>query len=484
MKSKYIYIWYCCVKREFLIKPLFLFFSAKEVKAESPPGSRSQHAVLPRMRLSPTPEHQEGFSGTGLTGHKIPFATLATAEGLQPICFYVLNSALYFRMAELEALFSQRPGHIISVTRSLLKPKEVLEELYSSDVFVLARALVASSKLIAGDHHLSFSSLASLTREDLLGGTRQIPTFPGLNIVDRITETPFSTVVKRLAVSPSSRNGSPDGPKRQLSEEEESQRQTRARKRLSIDTALTEKTNDNRVLEQTMRVKQQQQAIIDARSGTHHVRSNSRENPLNDLQTAATSPRGDFPNSRDLPFPRSAAPRSSLSSGKPVIASAPVHGSHKATSTPIVPTLVPRSAFVATFEAMYDQMEAQARMQAALKDQIRKSTALFQTLQSSGQMIEGLVRSHFREMQHQYGEKFGAALTDLNRRLSHVETKLGIPPPSSQPPSARKDQSLPSASINTGAATAGTSAHDAAVLHQMESLMKRVESIEKMAVPK
>lgn len=38
-------------------------------------------------------------------------------------------------------------------------------------------------------------------------------------------------------------------------------------------------------------------------------------------------------------------------------------------------------------------------------------------------MIEGLVRSHFREMQTQYGEKFGSALTDLNRRLVAIENR-------------------------------------------------------------
>ncbi|KAJ3002960.1 UNVERIFIED_CONTAM: hypothetical protein HDU68_005929, partial [Siphonaria sp. JEL0065] len=58
---------------------------------------------------------------------------------------------------------------------------------------------------------------------------------------------------------------------------------------------------------------------------------------------------------------------------------------------------------------------------AKLKDQMRKSSSLLQTLQASGQMIEGLVRSCFRDMQLQYGEKFGAALSDLNRRLEALE---------------------------------------------------------------
>jgi hypothetical protein len=40
-------------------------------------------------------------------------------------------------------------------------------------------------------------------------------------------------------------------------------------------------------------------------------------------------------------------------------------------------------------------------------------------------MIEGLVKSCFREMQVQYGEKFGAALVDLNRRLVALEEAAG-----------------------------------------------------------
>ncbi|KAL6591625.1 hypothetical protein U3516DRAFT_673927 [Neocallimastix sp. 'constans'] len=78
-------------------------------------------------------------------------------------------------------------------------------------------------------------------------------------------------------------------------------------------------------------------------------------------------------------------------------------------------------SFISVFENLYDQLESVNQLRSTLEEQIRKSTALLQTLQASGQIIEGLVRSHFREMQVQYGEKFGAALTDLNRRLIDVE---------------------------------------------------------------
>ncbi|KAJ3240249.1 hypothetical protein HDU78_002352 [Chytriomyces hyalinus] len=84
-----------------------------------------------------------------------------------------------------------------------------------------------------------------------------------------------------------------------------------------------------------------------------------------------------------------------------------------------------RRAFVALFENVYDTAsEDLPKLVSTLKDQMRKSSSLLQTLQASGQMIEGLVRSCFRDMQLQYGEKFGAALQDLNRRLEVLEEKL------------------------------------------------------------
>ncbi|KAI8826783.1 uncharacterized protein EV422DRAFT_10735 [Fimicolochytrium jonesii] len=82
---------------------------------------------------------------------------------------------------------------------------------------------------------------------------------------------------------------------------------------------------------------------------------------------------------------------------------------------------ISKSAFVSVAEAMYDQVEETARLQYTLRDQIRRSTAMLQTLQSSGQMIEGLVRGHFREMQVAYGEKFGSALYELSRRVERLE---------------------------------------------------------------
>ncbi|KAJ3197415.1 hypothetical protein HK101_003841 [Irineochytrium annulatum] len=88
--------------------------------------------------------------------------------------------------------------------------------------------------------------------------------------------------------------------------------------------------------------------------------------------------------------------------------------------------MVPRSTFVGAFETLYDVAEEAPRLAATLKDQIRRSSSLLQTLQASGAMIEGLVRGCFREMQAQYGERFGAALADLNRRIQVLEEHSGV----------------------------------------------------------
>jgi hypothetical protein len=82
-----------------------------------------------------------------------------------------------------------------------------------------------------------------------------------------------------------------------------------------------------------------------------------------------------------------------------------------------------KEAFLSVFEQLYESQEHTAQLQAQLKEQIRKSATLLYTLSSSGQMIEGLVSSHFREMQSSYNERLVTALTDLNKRLAVIEEK-------------------------------------------------------------
>ncbi|KAJ3219352.1 hypothetical protein HDU67_001571 [Dinochytrium kinnereticum] len=170
--------------------------------------------------------------------------------------------------------------------------------------------------------------------------------------------------------------------------------------------------------------------------------------------SAVASPRSEFP-SRDLPLPMSSSSSSSQFDQAPPRSPHPIFGTDrgglgggggKAPMPPKSPSSaypmsaapmgmggggggfgnVSRQTFVGAFESLYDSAEELPRLSSQLREQIRRSSSLLQTLQASGAMIEGLVRGLFREMQAQYGEKFGAALADLNRRLIVVEEMNGV----------------------------------------------------------
>ncbi|TPX34522.1 hypothetical protein SmJEL517_g02909 [Synchytrium microbalum] len=107
---------------------------------------------------------------------------------------------------------------------------------------------------------------------------------------------------------------------------------------------------------------------------------------------------------------------------------------HSQSGVPMTPTTttaatgfpVSRQNFMSIFETMYDQVESNARLRVTLEEQLRSSARLLATLQASGAMIETLVRTQFREMQLIYGERFGSALTDLNRRMVAIEQLVGM----------------------------------------------------------
>nr|KAJ3416075.1 hypothetical protein HK105_001355 [Polyrhizophydium stewartii] len=358
-----------------------------------------------------------------------------------------------------------------------------------------------------------------------------------------------------------------------------------SRKRLSIDTSLTERTAQLEAAVEAQRIRQKQQAIIEDRRRAASLnlpasalaQSRQRPRPLpsrGDVLswTAASSsssssidylisPHADFPN-RELPLPRGYTdPRSAhpLSSGRHMLPPAPAtahpsapgasahhllplpphlaasasasaavsgaggaaangtangttpHKPHININTSLaslpgsgaaapatgagagssgmpplsaLPPIMSRTAFLGVFESMYDQYESQTRLSIMLKDQIRKSATLLQTLQSSGQMIEGLVRGHFREMQVQYGEKFGAALTDLNRRLVAVEGALGLGSANGSD-SFTASGALKSARPDTAGAAAAQAAGfsrgspDKATAATLASIVERLDAIEK-----
>ncbi|KAJ3097431.1 hypothetical protein HDU97_004879 [Phlyctochytrium planicorne] len=218
-------------------------------------------------------------------------------------------------------------------------------------------------------------------------------------------------------------------------------------------------------------------------------------------QATAPSPRSEFP-SRDLPLPYDNAPPRSPHPlyAKPVPKSpqsaypgnAPPGFGDRGTGQGFGG--IPKTSFVGAFESLYDAAEEIPRLSTALREQVRKSSSLLQTLQASGAMIEGLVKGLFREMQVQYGEKFGAALADLNRRLLVIEEMNGIQPAAAVPggqgevngnPALNNNgfrgSGPPTPYVGAGGGASGLAKSFASNEAIFKQLMDRIEALEKKA---
>ncbi|CAG8436935.1 7630_t:CDS:2 [Ambispora gerdemannii] len=79
-----------------------------------------------------------------------------------------------------------------------------------------------------------------------------------------------------------------------------------------------------------------------------------------------------------------------------------------------------KESFINLFDSLYDTVADSRNLKSTLEDQIRKSSTLLQTLQTSGSMIEGLVRGHFREMQRDIVKD----LMTLEKRIAKVEREI------------------------------------------------------------
>ena len=70
-------------------------------------------------------------------------------------------------------------------------------------------------------------------------------------------------------------------------------------------------------------------------------------------------------------------------------------------------------------------MEEASKMNAMLKDNLRKSSLLLQTLQGSGDMIEALVRRCIGDIQNEDKKELMAAIQDLKGKVTVIEKSLG-----------------------------------------------------------
>lgn len=96
----------------------------------------------------------------------------------------------------------------------------------------------------------------------------------------------------------------------------------------------------------------------------------------------------------------------------------------KVVSTPTAATHTNKSQkqkFLQPFEYLYDHIEQTRVLKTTLDDQIRRSSSLMQTLQSSGTMVESLVRRQVRDM---VDEKFETKLRECTDRITRLEQRL------------------------------------------------------------
>ncbi|GAN04658.1 hypothetical protein MAM1_0070d04119 [Mucor ambiguus] len=90
-------------------------------------------------------------------------------------------------------------------------------------------------------------------------------------------------------------------------------------------------------------------------------------------------------------------------------------------SSPSACSLSQKQKFLQPFEFLYDHIEQTRTLKTTLDDQIRRSSSLMQTLQSSGTMVESLVRRQVRDMVDQ---KFESKLKECIERISRLEHRV------------------------------------------------------------
>ena len=76
-----------------------------------------------------------------------------------------------------------------------------------------------------------------------------------------------------------------------------------------------------------------------------------------------------------------------------------------------------KQQFLQPFEMLYDNIEQSRQLKTTLDDQIRRSSSLIQTLQSSSTMVEALVRRHVRDAMQQQLQGYSHRVEWLEKRM-------------------------------------------------------------------
>ncbi|KAG1467007.1 hypothetical protein G6F56_004587 [Rhizopus delemar] len=115
-------------------------------------------------------------------------------------------------------------------------------------------------------------------------------------------------------------------------------------------------------------------------------------------------------------------------------------------ATPVVPSHVScsrqKQLFLQPFEYLYDNLEQTKKLKATLDDEIRRSSSLIHTLQSSTELIESMVRKQVNEMMDSRLEGY---LKSCAERITSLEQKITfqtIPSPLTSPTTSDKKDVL------------------------------------------
>lgn len=94
-----------------------------------------------------------------------------------------------------------------------------------------------------------------------------------------------------------------------------------------------------------------------------------------------------------------------------------------------------KQQFLQPFEMLYDNIEQTKSLKATLDDQIRHSSTLIHTLQSSSTMVENLTRKYVRESVHQQLQDYVNRIERLEQRMTTTTTRRRNYSPPTTPPS-------------------------------------------------
>ncbi|RCI04171.1 hypothetical protein CU098_000439 [Rhizopus stolonifer] len=156
------------------------------------------------------------------------------------------------------------------------------------------------------------------------------------------------------------------------------------------------------------------------------------------------------------------------------------------TAEPKTPThgSLQRQQFMQPFEHLFDTIETTRTLKSTLDDQIRRSSALIQTLQASSTTVEGLIRNQMKELQKEVMHRMEDRLEDMYSRVSSLEKRM-VGTTEEQEDNRRSQSTTPSRRLQESLISPPTivrSQHDIGPQeyhHMLDALRERLDRLER-----